>query len=101
MRLEDGRRIIVIRTRSVARRVRGRGPCATGPSIVAREIPSSGWNYLVGIVNTVHGQTDLLEVVDRLGSGSGLANLLDSRHQQCDKDGNDCNHHQELNEGEA
>jgi hypothetical protein len=43
----------------------------------------------------------LLEVVLALGSAGCLAGLLDGWEQQCDKDGDDCNHHQQFDQREA
>jgi hypothetical protein len=46
------------------------------------------------------GQADLLEVVGTLHAGGRLADLLHGRQQQSDEDGDDGDHHQQLDEGE-
>src|SRR5207249_1723110 len=56
---------------------------------------------LVGVVEVVHRQPDLLEVVARLHAGGGLAHLLHCGQQQADQDGNDGNHHQQFDEREG
>src|SRR5262245_9187933 len=48
----------------------------------------------------VKGQADLLEVVLALHARGGLAHLLDGGQQQADKDGDDCYHHQQLDQRE-
>src|SRR5439155_24041660 len=56
---------------------------------------------LVGIVVVVHRQGNLLEIVLALGTGRGLADLLHGRQQQADQDGDDRDHHQQLDQGES
>src|SRR5262245_49123958 len=46
-------------------------------------------------------QPHLLEVVLALGAVGCLAHLLDSWQQQADEDGDDSDHHQQLDEGEG
>src|SRR5262249_26650869 len=60
----------------------------------------AGRQLLVGVVVGVHGQAELLEVVLALQAGGGLAHLLDGGHEQADQDGNNGDHHQQLDEGE-
>ena len=55
----------------------------------------------VGVVVVVQGQADLLEVVDALGAAGGLAGRLHGRQQQADQDGDDRDHHQQLDQREA
>src|SRR5262245_41359545 len=47
------------------------------------------------------GEADLLEVVDALGASGCLADLLDRGEEQADQDGDDRDHHQQLDQGEA
>src|SRR5262249_9298229 len=54
-----------------------------------------------GILVVVHGQAKLFEVVLGLGAGGGLADFLHGRQQQADQDGDDGNHHQQLDQGET
>jgi hypothetical protein len=49
----------------------------------------------------VHGQHQLLDVVGTLRSRSGLTNLLHGWQQQADQDGDDGDHHQQLDQREA
>ena len=49
----------------------------------------------------MHSQADLLEIVDALGSPSGLAGGLDGGKQKRDEHGDDRDHHQKLNERET
>jgi hypothetical protein len=46
------------------------------------------------------GQGELLEVVLALAARRGLADLLHRRHQQADQNGNDGDHHEQLDERE-
>ena len=48
----------------------------------------------------VHGQADLLEVVDALGTPGGLAGRLHGGQQQRDQDGDDGDHHQQFDQRE-
>src|SRR5262249_10869040 len=59
------------------------------------------WELPVVAVVVVRGQGDLLEVVQALGACGGRADLLDGGEQQADEDGDDRDHHQQLNQGEA
>src|SRR5262249_43094164 len=54
----------------------------------------------VGIVVVVAGQAELLKVVGALGARRRLADLLDGRQEQADEDGDDGDHHQELDQRE-
>jgi hypothetical protein len=49
----------------------------------------------------VDRQPDLLQVVGTLHPGSGLPNLLHGWQEQADQDGNDGDHHQQLDQREA
>jgi hypothetical protein len=42
-----------------------------------------------------------MEVVLALGAGGGVADFLHGRQEQADQDGDDGNHHQQLNQGET
>ena len=55
----------------------------------------------VRVVVVVDGQADLLEVVRALHPVGGLADLLDRGQQQADQDGDDGDHHQQLDQREA
>ena len=48
----------------------------------------------------VDGERELLEVVAALHAGGGLADLLDGRQQEADEDGDDGDHHQQLDQRE-
>jgi len=48
----------------------------------------------------VDGQPDLLQVVLALRAGRGFADLLDSRQEQADENGDDRDHHQQLDQRE-
>ena len=61
----------------------------------------AGRQLLVYVVVVVAGQSDLLEVVLALGAGRRLADLLYRGEQEADQDRDDCDHHQQLDEGEA
>ena len=45
-------------------------------------------------------QSDLLQIVHALEAPRGLACRLHGRQQQRNQDGNDCDHHQELDQRE-
>jgi hypothetical protein len=49
----------------------------------------------------VGGQPDLLEVVGALGAAGGLSGRLHGRQEERDEHADDCDHHQELDQGEA
>ena len=49
----------------------------------------------------MHGQADLLEVVGAADACGRLADLLDGGQQQADEDGDDGDHHQQLDQREA
>jgi hypothetical protein len=51
---------------------------------------------LVHVVVVETGEADLLEVVGAMGAGAGRADLLDGGQQQADEDGNDRDHHHQL-----
>src|SRR5262249_26116535 len=65
----------------------------------AREV--GGGERLVGVVIVMDGQDDLVEVVFALRDGGGLADLLHGRQQHADEDGDDGDHHQQLDQREA
>jgi hypothetical protein len=48
----------------------------------------------------VTGESDLVEVVTALDAGGGRADLLDGGEQQADEDGDDGDHHQQLDQRE-
>ena len=48
----------------------------------------------------MQGQADLLQIVAALHAVRGFPDLLDGRQQQADQDGDDRDHHQQLNERE-
>src|SRR5262249_42217910 len=54
-----------------------------------------------GAVEVVGCQSNLFEVVLAGSAGSGCSPLLDGWQQQADENGDDGNHHQELNQREA
>jgi hypothetical protein len=56
---------------------------------------------VVRVVHVVGAQAELLEVVTALDAGRGLAHLLDGWQEQADQDGDDGDHHQQLDQGEA
>ena len=49
----------------------------------------------------MHGQTDLLEIVDALGAAGGFASRLHGGQEQRDQDGDDGDHHQKLDQGKT
>jgi hypothetical protein len=49
----------------------------------------------------VERQGELLEVVLALGAGGGLAHLLHGGQEQADEEGDDGDHHQQLDQREA
>src|SRR5690348_16887347 len=60
-----------------------------------------GREYAVGVVVIVDGQSELFEIVAALHAGGGLADLLHRGQQETDEDGNDGDHHQELDQRET
>src|SRR5262249_38155833 len=65
-----------------------------------RPAPTSRWDGLVDIGTAVNGQPHLLEVVLAGGPIGRLADLLHRRNQQRDQDGDDGDHHEQLDERE-
>ena len=59
-----------------------------------------GGKRLVDVVVVVTGEADLLEVVTALDAGGSRADLLDGEEQQADEDGDDGDHHQQLDQRE-
>jgi hypothetical protein len=55
----------------------------------------------VDVVAGVGGQRDLLEVVHALGPAGRLADFLHRGQQQADEDGDDGDHHQQLDQREG
>ena len=53
------------------------------------------------VVVVVQGDAELLQVVDALGATGGLAGRLDGGQEQGDQDGDDRDHHQQLDQREA
>jgi hypothetical protein len=51
-------------------------------------------------VVVVQGQADLLQVVGAPHPGGGRANLLDGRQEEAGEDGDDRDHHQQLDQRE-
>jgi hypothetical protein len=49
----------------------------------------------------VHREAELFEIVGALRATGCLASGLNGRQEQGDQDGNDCNHHQQLDQREA
>jgi len=70
---------------------------APGPRL--RPVPHGG-EFAVGVVEIVGGQADLVEVVLAAHAVGGLADLLDGGQQQADQDGDDGDHHQQLDQRE-
>src|SRR5262249_44924459 len=54
----------------------------------------------LGGVKVVGGETDLLEVVGAVDAGGGVADFLGGGQQQADEDGDDGDHHQQLDQRE-
>src|SRR5207253_2777395 len=63
--------------------------------------PTSARESLVGVVVAVTGQADLLEVVQALVAVGRLADLLHRRDEQANEDGDNGDHHQQLDQREA
>jgi hypothetical protein len=55
----------------------------------------------VDAVVVVCGQAQLLQIVGALQAGGGLADLLDGGQEQADEDGDDGDHHQQLDQRES
>src|SRR5262249_34416472 len=53
------------------------------------------------VVEVVQGQAQLLEVVGTLHTAGRLAHLLDGGEQEADEDGDDGDHHQQLDQRES
>ena len=73
------------------------GPVVNGQGKLARPRRKR----VVGVVVVVAGEAKLLEVVAALHPRGGLADLLDRGQQQADEDGDDGDHHQQLDQREA
>jgi hypothetical protein len=56
---------------------------------------------LLGIHTVDGGEADLLEVVGALDACGRFADFLHGRQQQSNQDGNDGDHHQQLDQREA
>src|SRR5262249_22259873 len=56
---------------------------------------------LIGVATVDGGETDLLEVVLALDACRSLADFLHGRQQQPNQDGNDGDHHQQLDQRES
>src|SRR5262249_35851707 len=67
---------------------------------VALPVAAGRQDELAGVV-VVGGDAELVQVVLALRVGRGLADLLDCRQQQADQDGDDGNHHQQLDQREG
>src|SRR5205807_4940018 len=57
--------------------------------------------FRVGVVVVVEGQPDLLKVVLATHAGGRLADLLHGGQQQADQNGDDGDHHQQLDQREG
>ena len=55
----------------------------------------------VDVVEVVQGDAELLQVVDALRAAGRLARRLHGRQQQGDQDGDDRDHHQQLDQRET
>ena len=55
----------------------------------------------IGCVVIVHGQADLLQIVDALGPPSGFACRLNGREQQRNQDRDDGDDYQKLDQGKT
>ena len=67
----------------------------------AGKAAGDGGSLPVGVVAGVHRQRHLLEVVGSSDAGGGFADLLHGRQEQADEDGDDGDHHQQLDQGET
>ncbi len=61
----------------------------------------NAWQTALGIVEVVSRQPKLFEVVLTLCASRGLTHLLHRGEQQANQDGNDCYHHQQLDQGKS
>src|SRR5262249_21718870 len=66
-----------------------------------RDVVVPGGEAVHAVVVAVQGKADLLQVVLTLHSGGGLADLLHGGQQQADEDGDDGDHHQQLDQREG
>src|SRR5262249_49807778 len=71
-------------------------PAGTGDAVAAPE-----GKFAEGVVVAVTGDGELVEVVAALDAGGGVANLLDGGDEQADEDGDDGDHHQQLDQREG
>src|SRR5262249_58697196 len=63
--------------------------------------PAPAGEFAVGVVVVVEGQADLLEVVLTAQAVGRCADLLYRGQEQADEDGDDGDHHQQLDQREA
>ena len=56
---------------------------------------------VVGALEVVQCQANLFQVVGATGLGCSFTNLLHRRQKQTNKNGNNGNHHQQLDQGES
>jgi len=56
--------------------------------------------FVAGVLRAVTGERDLLQVVLGRHAGGGFADFLHGRQQQADQDGDDGDHHQQLDQRE-
>src|SRR5262249_33441775 len=71
------------------------------PAAVKISINIAGREALHGPVVVVQSQADLLEVVLTLAACGGLTHLLHGGQEQANEDGDDGDHHQQLDQGET
>src|SRR4029079_1871724 len=62
---------------------------------------AEGRELAVGVVVGVHGEAELLQIVLTAHPGRRLADFLHRGQQQPDEDGDDGDHYQEFDQGEA
>ena len=67
---------------------------------VVIEVETIGRHVTVGVAVVVDSQAELFEVVLAAHAIGCLAHLLHGRQQEADQDGNDGDHHQELDQRE-
>ena len=66
------------------------------------DMPDHGWGYsLLGIVEVMHRQTNLFEVIGTLHSPSGFAGCLYGGKQKGDQHSDDGDDDEEFDEGET